>query len=232
MGTENVRVAAMQKFLGRSDGLDIKNDRTFIYGKSTLNTRIESWWGILRKECCQIWMEELKVLRDSGFFSGNALDINLVQFCLMRLLQVQNEYLVSFPDELDDVMMVWNTHRIRANQTNSPAGRPLSLHLLPYMENVEDHLCDVLEEEIEVCRMKCAEETIYTCEEELFELCCLHKEEKQLESTESYYRSHILIFTLSQLAFNTTVTVLMPDVAISIHLNLSQKHSSMHVSSS
>ncbi|KAL3866443.1 hypothetical protein ACJMK2_043739 [Sinanodonta woodiana] len=87
MGTENVRVAAMQKFLRRSDGLDIENDRTFIYGKSTLNTRIESWWGILRKECCQIWMEELKVLRDSGFFSGNALDINLVQFCLMRLLQ-------------------------------------------------------------------------------------------------------------------------------------------------
>ncbi|KAL3891529.1 hypothetical protein ACJMK2_003789 [Sinanodonta woodiana] len=106
-------------------------------------------------------MEELKVLRDSGFFSGNALDIDLVQFCLMRLLQG-----------------VWYTHGIRANRTNSPAGKPLSLHLLPDMENVEDHLCDVSEEEIEVCRMECAEETIYTCEEELFELCCLHMEEK------------------------------------------------------
>ncbi|KAL3866165.1 hypothetical protein ACJMK2_043527 [Sinanodonta woodiana] len=126
MGRENVRVAAVQKFLRQSDGLDVENDRT-LYGKSTLNTR-----------CCQIWMEELKVLRDSGFFSGYALDINLVQFCLMRLLQ----------NELDDVMMVWNTHRIRANQTNSPADRPLSLHLLPDMENVEDHLCDVSEEEI------------------------------------------------------------------------------------
>ncbi|KAL3891528.1 hypothetical protein ACJMK2_003788 [Sinanodonta woodiana] len=47
MGTENVRFADMQKFLRRSDGLDIEDDRTFIYGKSTLNTRIESWWGIL-----------------------------------------------------------------------------------------------------------------------------------------------------------------------------------------
>ncbi|KAL3857193.1 hypothetical protein ACJMK2_011885 [Sinanodonta woodiana] len=117
--------------------MDIETDRTFIYGKSTLDTRIESWWGILRKE--------------SGFFSWNALDINLVQFCLMRLLQ----------DKLDNVMMVWNMHIIRANQTNSPAGMPLSLHLLPDMGNVEDHL-------------ECAEEMIYTCEEELFELCCLH----------------------------------------------------------
>ncbi|KAK3606683.1 hypothetical protein CHS0354_023245 [Potamilus streckersoni] len=141
----------MQRFLRRSDGLDIESDRTFIYGKSTLNTRIESWWGILRKECCQIWIEELRVLRDSGLFSGNVLDISLVQFCLMRLLQ----------DELDEVMMFWNTHRIRANRNNTPSGRPLILHLLPDMETVEDHLCDVSEEDIDVCLMECAKETIY-----------------------------------------------------------------------
>ncbi|KAK3600335.1 hypothetical protein CHS0354_020001 [Potamilus streckersoni] len=80
-------------------------------------------------------------------------------------------------DEVDEVMMVWNTHIIRANRNNTPSGRPLILHLLPDMENVEDHLCDVSEEEIDVCRMECSEETIYHCEEELFELCCLHMEE-------------------------------------------------------
>ncbi|KAL3886533.1 hypothetical protein ACJMK2_026518 [Sinanodonta woodiana] len=187
MGTENVRVVAMQKFLRRSDSRDMENDRTFIYGKNILNTRIES----------------KRVLFDSVFFSGNALEINLVQFCLMRLLQVQNinEYLVSFHDEFYDGFVVWNTHRIRANRTNSPAGKPLCLHLLPDMENVEDHLCDVSEEEIEVCRMECAEERIYPCEEELFELCCLHIWKE-------------------------------PDVAIYIHLNCHKKHSSMHVSNS
>ncbi|KAK3603096.1 hypothetical protein CHS0354_027879 [Potamilus streckersoni] len=52
--TENVRDAAMQRFLQRSDGLNSESDRTFIYGKSTRNTRTGSWCGILRKECCQI----------------------------------------------------------------------------------------------------------------------------------------------------------------------------------
>ncbi|KAK3600724.1 hypothetical protein CHS0354_027218 [Potamilus streckersoni] len=52
MATENVRIPTMQTFIRPSDGLDVENDRTFIYCKSTLNTRIESWWEILRKECC------------------------------------------------------------------------------------------------------------------------------------------------------------------------------------
>ncbi|KAL3889204.1 hypothetical protein ACJMK2_001552 [Sinanodonta woodiana] len=69
------------------------------------------------------------------------------------------------------------SHKIRANRANSPAGRPLSLHLLPDINIVKDHVCDVSEKEIDVCRMECAEETIYPCEEELFELCCLHMEE-------------------------------------------------------
>ncbi|KAK3580039.1 hypothetical protein CHS0354_037626, partial [Potamilus streckersoni] len=80
-------------------------------------------------------------------------------------------------DELDDVMMVWNTHRIRASKNNTSSDRPLILHLLPEMKNVEDHLSDVSANEIEVSRMKYDQETIYPCEEELFELCCLHMEE-------------------------------------------------------
>ena len=84
MGTENGTVAAMQNFLSRNE----RNEDSFIYGKSTLNTRIESWWAILRKQCTGKWVKEMKDLRDTGNFTGNKLDVNLVQFCCMKLLQV------------------------------------------------------------------------------------------------------------------------------------------------
>ena len=85
MGTENSFIAALQNLFS---GNDTPECNRFIYGKSTFNTRIESWWCILRKECCQTWIEELKDLQDRGHFTGDKLDINLLQFCFMRLLQV------------------------------------------------------------------------------------------------------------------------------------------------
>ncbi|KAK3598197.1 hypothetical protein CHS0354_026190, partial [Potamilus streckersoni] len=106
-----------------------------------------------------------------------------------------------FQNELDDSMMVWNTHILRSNRNNSPSSRPLTLHLLPDMENV-DHLCDVSE---------CAEEIIFPCEEELFEFCCLHMEENNWTLPKAIAEEIDLYFTFLQLAFNTTVTGLMPD---------------------
>ena len=38
-------------------------------------------------ECCQAWIEELKDLQDRDHFMGDKLDINLLQLCLMRILQ-------------------------------------------------------------------------------------------------------------------------------------------------
>ena len=89
MGTENVTVAEIQNFLSRNE----RNEDSFIYGKSTMNTRIESWWSILRKELTDKWIEEMKNLRDFGRFTGSKLDINLVQFCFTNLLQVSSNYL-------------------------------------------------------------------------------------------------------------------------------------------
>ncbi|KAG1931015.1 hypothetical protein F2P79_021986 [Pimephales promelas] len=51
MGTENSTIRDMQRYLRRSDDDPLAGERSFIYGKSTANQRIESWWGILRKEC-------------------------------------------------------------------------------------------------------------------------------------------------------------------------------------
>jgi len=82
-GTENGHVAAMQTVLA--------TDGCFIYGTSTANQRIESWWGILRRECGQFWMDIFQEIKDQGFFSGDFLDKALVQFCFSAILQVNHK---------------------------------------------------------------------------------------------------------------------------------------------
>ena len=64
MGTENGHVAGMQRFLTGQQS-------SFLYGKSTHNQRIESFWSILRKECSQFWMDTLRGLIDEGLFTGD-----------------------------------------------------------------------------------------------------------------------------------------------------------------
>ena len=56
-GTENVNVCAIQRFL-RADSVDsFAGEKSFMYGKSTSNQRIESWWSQLRKSKTDWWME-------------------------------------------------------------------------------------------------------------------------------------------------------------------------------
>ena len=80
-GTENGHIERIHRMFRGGDG------RCFIYGPSTQNQRIESWWGILRKECGQYWMELFYGLKEEGEFTGNLLDKNLIRFCFMALIK-------------------------------------------------------------------------------------------------------------------------------------------------
>lgn len=82
-GTENVAVEQMQQFLTRD-----RTGRSVVIGSSNHNQRIESFWGILRKENVQFWMNFFEALKDDEHFSGGFLDCALVQFCFLQLLQV------------------------------------------------------------------------------------------------------------------------------------------------
>lgn len=85
-GTENSCLRDIQRFIRRND--ESGGERSFIYGRSTANQRIESWWGFLRKECVEFWLEQLHRLKDEGHFDGDFLDKNLVLFCFLSLIQV------------------------------------------------------------------------------------------------------------------------------------------------
>ena len=94
-GTENGHVAIMQTLLRSSHQDDHSGDRSFIYAKSTTNQRIESWWAILRKQCTQNWMNVFSGLKNSGHFSGDHLDKNLIRFCFLNLVQVSKTAIFS-----------------------------------------------------------------------------------------------------------------------------------------
>ncbi|KAG1933702.1 putative phospholipid-transporting ATPase IF [Pimephales promelas] len=92
MGTENALVRDIQQYLRRNDEDDRAGERSYITGASTANQRIESWWGQMRKEGIEHWIQQLGQLKDEGLFSGDFLDKALVQFCFMAIIQSIEEY--------------------------------------------------------------------------------------------------------------------------------------------
>lgn len=121
-GTENGTVAAMQNFL-REDDEDCFSKKSFLYGKSTHNQRIERWWGILRKKCTDRWIHHFKELEKDGHFTiGDDLHITLVQYCYMRIIR----------EELEEVKFAWNHHRIRKQKSGDIVpGIPELLYNVP-----------------------------------------------------------------------------------------------------
>ena len=88
LGTENVVVRDIQTFLRRHDNDNRSGDRSYIAGTSTSNQRIESWWGILRKEGMEYWIQFLGEMKDEGLFVGDFLDKSLVQLSFRNVIQV------------------------------------------------------------------------------------------------------------------------------------------------
>ena len=86
LGTENVRLAEMQRFMHFSEGqLEIEH---VTFGPSTDNQRIERWWLTLRSQCAQFWMDFFDKLKSDGYFADTFLDKSLVQFCFLSTIQV------------------------------------------------------------------------------------------------------------------------------------------------
>lgn len=90
-GTENGNVEKIQVILTDLYRNNAGNKPAFIYGRSTANQRIESWWSILRKHNSQYWITLFETLRDDGLFDGSYLDKSLIQFCFMDIIQVSTD---------------------------------------------------------------------------------------------------------------------------------------------
>ena len=47
---------------------DFAGDKSFMFGKSTSNQRMEAWWGRLIQGCADWWMEFFKDFVGANFF--------------------------------------------------------------------------------------------------------------------------------------------------------------------
>lgn len=90
LGTENSYIKTMQMFLRREHADAFAGEKSYIAGASTHNQRIEWFWGLLRKQMAQFYMDLFSdlSLNGSDLFCGDLLDRNLIQFCFMDLIQV------------------------------------------------------------------------------------------------------------------------------------------------
>ncbi|MGH0162291.1 UNVERIFIED_CONTAM: hypothetical protein FKN15_042510 [Acipenser sinensis] len=89
LGTENVVVRDLQVFLRRNGEDNRSGEQSYIAGASTANQRIESWWGVMRKEGIEYWIKLLGELKDEGLFAGDFLDEALSQLCFMSIIQIR-----------------------------------------------------------------------------------------------------------------------------------------------
>ncbi|KAL5016204.1 hypothetical protein ScPMuIL_005793 [Solemya velum] len=190
MGTENGFIEQMQIFLRRNHEDELSGNKSFMYDKSTHNQRIEWFWGCLRKEMDQYWLDFFqKLARDSGTtsFPGDFLDKSLIQFCFVEFIQ----------RDLDALAATWNTHVI-ASKTNFTRGgnHPLMMYTLPELYNVDDRLCPVDKDEIEVCSEETLPKVGLPCDETVKSLCKIIMEESRLQTPDTIQEGRQLYLRL------------------------------------
>ncbi|KAF3844484.1 hypothetical protein F7725_007647 [Dissostichus mawsoni] len=70
-GTENGTMAAINCTLRSQHTDDFAGALSHMYGTSTANQRIESWWSFFRKQKTQFWIELFSDLRERHLFNGS-----------------------------------------------------------------------------------------------------------------------------------------------------------------
>ena len=122
-GTENIYVAGIQRYVRRNDEEPPGNGSCFLFGSSTSNQRIESWWSQFRCSYSTWWINYFKDLIEQNIFdSSKTYHVECIRFCYMGLLQ----------RELEEVSSMWNNHRTRAvRNSECPAGRPAVIYDAP-----------------------------------------------------------------------------------------------------
>ncbi|XP_048045693.1 uncharacterized protein LOC125267783 [Megalobrama amblycephala] len=187
LGTENVHVAEMQRFLTFSEDRPETDRVTF--GPSSGNQRIERWWLTLRSECVQFWIDLFDKLREDGHFADTFLDKSLVQFCFLNKIQ----------EELDDIVFAWNNHRIRpVHNSRSPHGRPSIMYAVSHLYGATDHLHPVCLEKVQVCLEECVFKD-FPCEEDIFNICVDLMSEHDLNLMNDVFAEVDLYITLREL---------------------------------
>ena len=85
-------------------------------------------------------------------------------------------------DDLDEVSMTWNFHRIQHGRNmTEPTGKPAVMHTAPELYDAEDQLMAVDTDDVESCLNESTFKTDFPCDEDFFHLCCELMEDNDLD---------------------------------------------------
>ena len=190
-GTENVNVAGLQRFF-RRDSVDVMaRNKSFLYGRSVSNQRIEAWWSFLRKSETDWWIRFFKDLTDLGQFdNSNPIHLDCIKFCFTALIQ----------DELTRIAKHWNLHKIRpCPNTESLPGRPDVLYFLPELHDRVDYKVAVTDDELSIAEEICCDSIPETgCSHEFQELANMIMEDEDIQYPNTPEEGAVLYLTLLQ----------------------------------
>ncbi|XP_029991327.1 uncharacterized protein LOC115420206 [Sphaeramia orbicularis] len=127
--TENGTLAAIQCTLRSGHNDYFAGPRSHMFGSSTSNQRIESWWSFFRKGSAQFWIQLFGDMQTQGHFNGSHEHQCLMRFCFGALIQV----------ELQECRQLWNLHRVcQSRFSRCPGGIPDELYNLPHRYDSRD----------------------------------------------------------------------------------------------
>ena len=83
--------------------------------------------------------------------------------------------------ELDDVVKLWNSHRIRSSKNQIALnGRPVLMYHLPQLYGYTDQLCNVDDQRLTWCEEECDIPDSQICDKTVYDLCCIIMQENNM----------------------------------------------------
>ena len=123
-GTENSVLAAIQCFFRREHTDEFAGDKTYLYGSSHSNKRIEAWWSCLRRNWNSFIINTFTEMVEAGEYNtDDKLEKKCAKFCFTGVIK----------KELHRFKSEWNTHDIKKSDFSQEYGRPNELY---FLENV------------------------------------------------------------------------------------------------
>ncbi len=125
LGTENKHLEKLQPFFTERYDDPYSGEASFLYGKSTANQRIESWWSILRRQGADFWIAFFKDMQYVGLFqSHNPIHTQALRLCFMPLIR----------KDLNCIAIEWNQHLIETKKNaEGPRGKPDIMYFNPQL---------------------------------------------------------------------------------------------------
>jgi len=109
-GEETNLLAECQIAFRRDQKPDLPFHKAYIYGTSTANQRIESWWNLLATGQTEQWRKHFENLEQDGFFdSSDDYDQIAIRFIYMPIIR----------DHVYTFVQVHNTHPIRRQKSRA-----------------------------------------------------------------------------------------------------------------